>query len=88
MQAKHDSFQSLKSLVAIEQRVNFLQKRDEQMMQRLENEKKRADDMNQVREEHREKVRQLKQASIERQMKMSIDAENNLKNKHLSKQSK
>ena len=66
----------------------FLQKRDEQMIRKLENEKKRSEDIARVREDHQEKMRQLKQASVERQMKLDLDAETNSKNKSLNKQNK
>eukprot|EP00347_Sterkiella_histriomuscorum_P019703 403340610 len=84
IQAKQEQFKSTKQVYAMEYKVQKLISKDQQMQKRLENEKKRADELMQVRQSYDDKVMQLKKSQLEREQKMNEYAEKNSQNKSLS----
>ena len=67
MQAHHDKLQSLKNIYTMQSRIVKLQRHEEKMLNKIENERKKADEWLLVRKNYEEQVRVLKMKQLEKE---------------------
>ena len=69
-------------------KVAKLERKEQEMQNKIENERKRVEDMNRVREQFEAKVRELKKMAMEREQKLNETMEKNFNTKLQSQQLK
>ena len=57
----------------MQSRVVKLQREDEKMMKKLENERKKAEDVQRIRQSYNEKMNKIREASFEKEAKMGAN---------------
>lgn len=65
--AKHEKFQSLKNVYTVQSRILKLKVDEDRMLKKIENERKKAEQIQKVRESYDQMIREIREASNERE---------------------
>ncbi len=75
--AKREKHQSLKEIHSIQSKILRLKMEEDHMLKKIENERRKAEELQKVRQSYDEKMMQIKIANYERELKQSEYYEQN-----------